>query len=158
EMDNSVARMESLRIKEHVGEPEVFDLLKINVNLFTCKTPIGMIYDEFCRNWWEKNEKHEKQESCGDAWKNYLPNDEINGDINATQANQERFKGMDGKDGLGNLDHYSIMYDDLHYVEKEERKLKERVAIKEYEQDILLRPNESISQAYERIFHEMNDK
>ncbi|GKD78277.1 hypothetical protein Tco_1340898, partial [Tanacetum coccineum] len=59
----------------------------------------------------------------------------------------------DVNDGLGNLDDYLILYDDL---EKEERRFKERVTITEYEQDVLLQPNESMSQAYERIFREMN--
>ncbi|GKG11266.1 hypothetical protein Tco_0342666, partial [Tanacetum coccineum] len=80
----------------------------------------------------------------------------INGDSNATRENQERFKAMDVNDGLGNLDDYLILYDDPHYVEKEERRFKERVTIIEYEQDVLLQPNESMPQAYERIFHEMN--
>ncbi|GKE61166.1 hypothetical protein Tco_1511533, partial [Tanacetum coccineum] len=94
--------MESMRIEEYLWKPEVLDLLKMDVNLFTCETPIGTIYDEFCQKWWEKNEKHVKQESCGNAWKSCLSNDETNGDSNATQANQERFKGKDVNDGLGN--------------------------------------------------------
>ncbi|GKB89910.1 hypothetical protein Tco_0962182 [Tanacetum coccineum] len=101
----------------------------------------------------ENNEKHEKKESCEDAWKNYLHNDEgINGDSNATQVNQEGFKAMDVNDGLGNSDDYLILYDDPHYVEKEERRFKECSTIIDYEQDILLQPNKSMSQAYERIF------
>ncbi|GKB22049.1 hypothetical protein Tco_0855972 [Tanacetum coccineum] len=149
-----LARMESLSIEEYVGEPKESDLLKIDVNLFTCNASIRMIYDEFFRNWWEKNEKQESRE---DTWKNYLHNDEgINGDSNATRENQERFKAMDVNDGLGNLDDYLILYDDPHYVEKEERRFKERVTIIEYEQDVLLQPNESMSQAFERIFCEMN--
>nr|GEV22086.1 hypothetical protein [Tanacetum cinerariifolium] len=72
--DDKIARMERIRIEEYVEKKE-------------------------------KKEKQGKQESSEDAWKNYLPNDEgINGDSNATQANQERFKPMDVNDDFRNLD------------------------------------------------------
>nr|GEW23327.1 hypothetical protein [Tanacetum cinerariifolium] len=35
--------------KEYKGESKVFDLLKIDVDLFTCDTPLWMIFDEFSR-------------------------------------------------------------------------------------------------------------
>nr|GEU83532.1 hypothetical protein [Tanacetum cinerariifolium] len=111
--------------------------------------------DEYVR---EKKEKQEKQESSEDAWKNYIPNDEgINGDSNATQANQERFKPMDVNNDFGNLDDYLIPYDDPYYVDEQERRFKECVAIEEYEQDICLQTKESISQVYKNIFRKKEE-
>nr|GEV76123.1 hypothetical protein [Tanacetum cinerariifolium] len=144
--------MERIKIDEYVVEPEMFDLFKKDVNLFICDTPIGTIYDEFFQNWWEK------QESSEDAWKNYIPNDEgINEDSNATQANQERFKPMDVNDDFGNLDDYLIPYDDPYYVDEQEIRFKECVAIEKYEQDICLQTKESISQVYKNIFRKKEE-
>ncbi|GJW58850.1 hypothetical protein Tco_0105581 [Tanacetum coccineum] len=41
--------MERITIKEYEVESEVFDLLKIDLDLFTCNTPLGIIFDEFKR-------------------------------------------------------------------------------------------------------------
>ncbi|GJS49258.1 hypothetical protein Tco_0599379 [Tanacetum coccineum] len=41
--------MERITIKEYELESEVFDLLKIDLDLFTCNTPLGMIFDVFRR-------------------------------------------------------------------------------------------------------------
>ncbi|GJY63573.1 hypothetical protein Tco_0465033 [Tanacetum coccineum] len=41
--------MERITIKEYEIESEVFDLLKIDLDLFTCDTPLGTIFDEFRR-------------------------------------------------------------------------------------------------------------
>nr|GEU87064.1 putative reverse transcriptase domain-containing protein [Tanacetum cinerariifolium] len=42
-------KSDSVGEKEYKLEYEVFDLLKIDVDLLTCDTPLGMIFDEFSR-------------------------------------------------------------------------------------------------------------
>nr|GEW63906.1 hypothetical protein [Tanacetum cinerariifolium] len=44
-----VARIESITIKEYELESKVFDLLKIDLDLFTYDTPLGIILDDFKR-------------------------------------------------------------------------------------------------------------
>nr|GEU93370.1 hypothetical protein [Tanacetum cinerariifolium] len=41
--------MKVMKINKLERNSDAFDLLKINANLFTCNTPLGMIFDEFSR-------------------------------------------------------------------------------------------------------------
>ncbi|GJZ28738.1 hypothetical protein Tco_0573385 [Tanacetum coccineum] len=100
----------------------------------------------------------EKQKSSEDAWKSYQPSDKgINGLSNATRENQERFKPIGTNDDFRNLDDYLIPYDDPHYVEEEERRFKECVAIEEYEQDIWLQTEDNMSNIHQEIFRKKDE-
>ncbi|GJW08863.1 putative reverse transcriptase domain-containing protein [Tanacetum coccineum] len=120
---------------------------------------LGRFMMNFAEIGGKKKEMQEKnQGSSEDAWKSYQPSDKgINGLSNATRENQERFKPIGTNDDFRNLDDYLIPYDDPHYVEEEERRFKECVAIEEYEQDIWLQTEDNMSNIHQEIFRKKDE-
>ncbi|GJV64766.1 hypothetical protein Tco_1475594 [Tanacetum coccineum] len=148
-------KMERITIKEYEIESEVFDLLKIDLDLFTCDTPLGTLFDEFTRLKYERmfaevvilmDDRLVKLiDITLEQWLDLKFRDhkkvdkEIIEGVVATWLIRSyrkqfeeymeikmRLKMEDDDDDIGDLDDYLIPNNASYYVDEDEERFKER--------------------------------